>query len=719
MKQRARCGQGKRWRRTALSAVVMVGLAWGEAFANPSDDMPIHVMEEMVVTSTSKSKMIDTPASISVVTAAELEQMGAKNVMEALQQIPGVYNTSASDTSLSIRGTRSSMAGGPVILVDGVAQKYGNYRREELDIIPVSQIERIEVLRSAGVVYGPGAARGVINIITKKGHSQKPFNASLSASYGSWNTSNLSGSLDGRYGRWDYYADIARFDTEGYEEENETRAAGLVKLGYHFSSQTRLGLRGNWVGRDRDSAYDLAKYAWQLDNYRDSIHFPQGDDDDDLVWHNSQEQKSGIYALDFTHKGEKLFVDGVVSYTRYDEKYHDTKDIYYYATSSKYAATRGDIDDRQQDTYTAALAGGYHLDFGKLAYTPTIGFNYENVDFTQRRTYPYDTARTVRTDEYDLDLAENSFGIFWDNDVLFSDNWGLKIGNRIDTVELTFENQAPWQFDTEETRWSWVVAPSYHFSPTANVYVSVNRNYWFPSPQYYFWAADYGSDNNRPEDLKPEESTTYELGYKHQLHRGLNLALTAYYAQTQDKFAGYYEGGVYMGQKNTGDADTYGLEMEIDGRPLQWLGYRVSAAYIQAEWTSGTARIYDHPSNERVVVDLDGYQVYGIPEFNGRIGLDFFPLQGLKASVDANIWGEYYLDYTNRLTYPSKTTFDASISYSWSRYKIWLLAKNLFDEEIERPINSDGELTEAYGDPKTAFYVQDGIYVEAGVRIQF
>ena len=96
-----------------------------------------HVLEEMVVTSSNKSKLVDTPASISVITADDLEKMGAKNITEALERIPGVYNTSSSGSSLSIRGTRSSMAGGPVILIDGVAQNYGNYRREELDIIPV------------------------------------------------------------------------------------------------------------------------------------------------------------------------------------------------------------------------------------------------------------------------------------------------------------------------------------------------------------------------------------------------------------------------------------------------------------------------------------------------------------------------------------------------------------------------------------------------------
>jgi len=678
-----------------------------------------HVLEEMVVTSTSKSKLVDTPASISVITATDLEQMGAKNITEALERIPGVYNTTASSSSLSIRGTRSSMAGGPVVLIDGVSQNYGNYRREELDIIPVSQIERIEVLRSAGIAYGPGAARGVINVITKKSKGDTPVSGYLSTSYGSWETSNLSAGIHGRLNQWDYLADINFFRTDGYEEEETERGSGLLKWGYNLSDQTRIGVRGNWVNLDSDTAYDLAKYQWQLENYRRSIHFPKSATDPRLVWHNTKEQDSGIYALDVTHNGPQLFIDGTLAYTHYNEVYHDNQDLY---TTTSLA--RGDLDDRIQDTYTASLSGGYRLDFGSLAYTPSVGVSVEDVEFTQRKLYPFDplllssSNRSAKA-KADVDLAETLSGVYWDNDFLVNEHWGLKIGNRLDRVDMTFKTKEPSRLVVEDDMWSWTVAPSYHFSPNANVYFSIGRNYWFPTPQYYYWAASYGSPNNLPEDLKPEESITYEIGYKHQLSKSLNIALTTYFMDTKDKFGGYYEGSSYMGQKNTGDAETYGVELELDGRPLRWLGYRISGAWIDAEWTKGMARIYEHPSNTRVEVDLDGYQVNGIPEFTGRVGLDFYPWEGLKASLDAITCGEYYLDYTNRLSYPSKTTVDASVSYTWDMYKVWILAKNIFNKDVERAINSDGELTQSNGDPKTTYYVLDGLYVEAGIRVKF
>jgi len=150
-------GSGRNARQIVLVWLTVIGLTLAcslPVMAGEGEE-PVHVMDEIVVTSTSKTKMIDTPAIISVIMAADMEKMGAKNIIEVLERIPGVYNTSASRLSISIRGSRSSMAGGPIIMVDGVPQKLGSYRYEELDIIPVSQIAKIEVLRSSGVPYGP------------------------------------------------------------------------------------------------------------------------------------------------------------------------------------------------------------------------------------------------------------------------------------------------------------------------------------------------------------------------------------------------------------------------------------------------------------------------------------------------------------------------------------------------------------------------------------
>ena len=159
------------------------------------------VLDDIVVTATSDIKVLDTPASISVITAKDLEAQGVRNIAEALTRIPGVFDDGSSNYYLSIRGTRSSSSGGPLVLIDGVPQDTGllgyNYR----ETIPVSEIERIEVLRSPGsTVFGADSARGVISIVTKKAKPGQAFSGQVSASAGSWNTFDESASISGGLG---------------------------------------------------------------------------------------------------------------------------------------------------------------------------------------------------------------------------------------------------------------------------------------------------------------------------------------------------------------------------------------------------------------------------------------------------------------------------------------------------------------------------------------
>jgi iron complex outermembrane receptor protein len=670
----------------------------------------IHELEEVVVTATHKMKMLDTPASISIITAKELEEMGAKNIAEALKKIPGVIDKSASKDALAIRGTQSSMAGGPVILIDGVPQKIGDSRYDHFDFIPVSQVERIEVLRSAGIAYGPGSARGVINIITKKG-KKDIFSGEAKTSYGSWDTTDSYASVSGGIDKWDYLINAGHFNTNGYEDEETRKTFAMLKAGYNLNDNTRFGISGSLIKNYLESAYDLKKYKWQLENFRREKHFPKSEADSTLYWHTEKDQDINSLALNFSHHDESMFINSAASWTRYNEDY---KDLHEKFTSTN----KVHYDDKDQDAYTFTLSGGYNFDLGMISYTPSVGINFEGISFDQRRSYPNDPGKN--TDKYDFDIDERQYGLFWDNDFLFGENWGLKIGGRVDKAKLKFEDKVPNKVDQDETMYGWSVAPSYHFSDRANIYASAGKNFWFPTPRYYAWAAEKGEDLNRPEDLKPEESLTYELGYKHMVHKAFNVALTGFFTEYKDKFASYRDtAGTWRGMKNIGEAEIKGLELETDGRLCPWFGYRLVGTYLKAEWTKGQVRVKEHPTNTNIMANLDGYDIYGIPNYTYVVGLDFYPLEGLKCSMDINGYGSYYLDYINRIKYGAKTIVDANISYRMKNWKFWVLGKNIFDKKIERAINSTGELTAANGEPKNAYYVRDGICIETGVSYHF
>ncbi len=670
----------------------------------------IITLEEVVVTATHKMKILDTPASISIVTAKDLERIGAKNIAEALKKIPGVIDTSTDNESLAIRGTQSSMAGGPVILIDGVPQKTGDYRYDQFDFIPVSLIERVEVLRSAGIAYGPGSARGVINVITKKASRERPLNFKIAGSYGSWTTHNEYASLHGGVDKWDYFLTGTNYSTRGYEDEDQDRSSALLKLGYNPSEQTRIGLSSSLIKNEQLGAYGLWKKKWHLDHYRRDIHFPKSETDPTLVWHNEKRQGVSNAALEFSQKGETLFMDSAASWTGYQEEY---KDMHTQFTNPNAVY----FDDKGQDTYTLTFSGGYKFDFAMVSYTPSVGLRFEDINFDQRRSYPYDPGRDTARNDFDID--ERQFGLFWDNDLYFGENWGLKIGTRMDKAQVRFEDRVPTIVDQEETMWSWSVAPSYHFTGTANIYASVGRNFWFPTPRYYAWAAERGGNLNRPEDLKPEKSLTYEIGYKHLIHKALSVNLTGFFTEYDDKFDSLYEDGTWMGMKNVGEAKTKGIELEVDGRPSPFFGYRLAGTYLNAEWTKGEMRVYEHPANIMATRDLEGYDIHGIPKYTYLIGFDLYPLEGLRCSVDITGYGSYYVDYLNRIRYGSKTTADAHVSYGMKNWKFWLVCKNILDEEIERPINTTGKLTGLDGEYDNAYYVQDGRYIEGGLGYQF
>lgn len=156
--------------------------------AQETEQVPTFQLQEMVVTATKTLKELkETPASVDVVTAQDIQERNVKSVPEALQQLPGVYMSQVAQGSIQIRGFESDNI---LILLDGMPMNTTYNNNMEWEMLPVENIERIEVVKGAGSsLYGGRAVGAVVNIITKdqtmvKGESK--INAVLD--YGSNNT---------------------------------------------------------------------------------------------------------------------------------------------------------------------------------------------------------------------------------------------------------------------------------------------------------------------------------------------------------------------------------------------------------------------------------------------------------------------------------------------------------------------------------------------------
>jgi len=132
-------------------------------------------MDTMVVTASGFEQQIkDAPATISVITAKEIDNKPYRDVTDALKDIPGVNISGGGDgTDISIRGMDAKYT---LILIDGKKVNTRETRPnsdgsgfEQGWLPPLSAIERIEVVRGPmSSLYGSDAMGGVVNVITKK-----------------------------------------------------------------------------------------------------------------------------------------------------------------------------------------------------------------------------------------------------------------------------------------------------------------------------------------------------------------------------------------------------------------------------------------------------------------------------------------------------------------------------------------------------------------------
>ena len=141
-------------------------------------------------------------SSVSVMTRAEIEKSQATTLADLLQGEAGFEfgrnGGPGTTTSFFLRGQNSTNV---VVMIDGVRVQTDSLGSLTQTDMPLSQIERIEILRgSAGALYGDAAVGGVVNIYTRQGKGQMtPYG---SVSYGSYNTRDVSlgygGELNGK-----------------------------------------------------------------------------------------------------------------------------------------------------------------------------------------------------------------------------------------------------------------------------------------------------------------------------------------------------------------------------------------------------------------------------------------------------------------------------------------------------------------------------------------
>lgn len=161
-----------------LSAISPVRAASNEASERDLTLLPLERLMAMEVVSASKfpQRMTEAPASVTVITAADIKDYGHRTLADVLRSIRGLYVSY--DRNYSYLGVRGFSRPGDyntrvLLLVDGYRFNDNVYDQASIGTefpIDIDLIERVEFVPGPGSsVYGGNAFFGVVNVITRRG----------------------------------------------------------------------------------------------------------------------------------------------------------------------------------------------------------------------------------------------------------------------------------------------------------------------------------------------------------------------------------------------------------------------------------------------------------------------------------------------------------------------------------------------------------------------
>ena len=449
----------------SLYASLTLAMLSTNSFANEE----IKKLNDIVVTSKSNQSIEDLSNTVTIITAEDIEKLNAVDIKDVLLKSAGMIEIgggrSPGRTYVSTRGTRQSDT---LFLVDGKrgnpTADYIEYSDFEYNTVPLSAIERIEIVKGAkSSIYGSDAMGGVVNIITKK-DSRKIYGA-LDVRAGASNaknggdTQNYSANIGGNISdKLFMFLDVSKTNRDATGDNTGTFIEGLDST----SGITKL----RYVIDDTQNIY--ASYLKGVDK-RDDYKGPQ-----------TYKIERDIYSLGYEKSFEKV------------------------ALSLDYTNAKTDTTSN-----TSAFKGEHNLNTDTLdaeAKISAIPYNYLIVGAgtTKDKYERYDKATSIGKN---FDRRANNYYI--------QDE--IELGDFIFTLGTILDDNEKYG-----TEWSPNTGAVYKIDDKQRLKLNYSEGFKAPSLKegdsgYLFDARPIPSMNviiKGNDDLKPETSKSYELAYE-------------------------------------------------------------------------------------------------------------------------------------------------------------------------------------------------------------
>ena len=243
----------------AIAAAIILAMSIN---AQAQDSLTIKQLAEIVVTATrSERALAELPVPVTVIQQKQIASMGSLRLNDVLGEQTGLAITSDHGTGVQMQGFTPEYT---LILVDGEPLIGRTSGTLELNRIAVGNIKQVEIMKGpSSSLYGSEALAGVINIITDRPNG---VNGTLSARYGTNETSDFSATLNYQKNRFGLYAFLDRYSTDGYDLSPETEGKTVSpftnytyqsRITYDFSDRMKFSLSGRYFTETQKSITDI------------------------------------------------------------------------------------------------------------------------------------------------------------------------------------------------------------------------------------------------------------------------------------------------------------------------------------------------------------------------------------------------------------------------------------------------------------------------------
>ncbi|UXS03754.1 TonB-dependent siderophore receptor [Agrobacterium tumefaciens] len=640
----------------------------------------------------SDTPIVETPQSISVVTADQIANQKATSLADTLSYTPGITTQSGGFSRMvddfMIRGFNTA-SGNTGNLRDGMKFQSNVYDGGQEPY----GLERVEVMRGASsVLYGQVAPGGIVNAISKR-PTATPLRE-VNVEYGSYNKKQVSGDFGGpidNEGVLSYRLTGLYRDADNWVDKTDDDkvyiapaltwrpddATSLTVLGSYQHVDTRFAppyllsdITSGWLDRDTFTGID------SFDTY-----------------------KSDIYTIggEFEHEFENgLKLRNAARYFKADIQW-DYMMPNLAPISASGIMTRL-ASARAETSYGVTSDNSLEYEFDALGAQHTLlgGFDYyrRSYDSHRYRGASYSTLNlssgvsTGRPNvSYAVDRGSDSigdqYGIYLQDQIKFDDHWVLLLGGRHDWADSSTRSYQNGSIvEQSDSAFTGRAGLVYLFDNGLAPYVSVSQSFL---PQV-------GSDYITGNALKPNEGLQYEAGVRYQ-PVGTNLQFSAaVYDLKQENVVSYTAGGLAYQQ---GEIHSRGLELEARGDIGNW--------GIVAAYTFTDAEITQSAKPAEI-----GQQVALVPRHSVSLwadyGLDDLGLEGVRVGGGMRYVGETNLT-DNVANVPGYVMFDAMATFDLGKLNadldgldLKLNARNLFNKKYYTCVSTDGC---RFGEPLT------------------